>query len=87
MTELHLDEEWLFMTTNKDSDGLEFISSLEHQTYPLYGLQFHPEKNIYEWKEGKVHPHSAEAIRVSQYFANFFVNEGKKCVTKRNEAS
>jgi hypothetical protein len=71
------------MTTNEDSDGLEFISSLEHAIYPLYGLQFHPEKNIYEWAEDRVHSHSADAIRVSQYFANFFVNEGKKEAKKR----
>jgi gamma-glutamyl hydrolase len=84
MTELRLYDDWRFMTTNEDSDGLEFISTLEHIKYPLYGLQFHPEKNIYEWKEGKVHPHSAEAIRAAQYFANFFVNEGKRYATKRN---
>jgi len=78
MTELNLNHDWRFMTTNEDSYGLEYISTLEHKEYPLYGLQFHPEKNIYEWREDKVHNHSADGIRVSQYFANFFVNEGKK---------
>jgi gamma-glutamyl hydrolase len=78
MTELSLHDDWRFLTTNEDSGGLEFISTLEHRVYPIYGLQFHPEKNVYEWREDKRHPHSAEAIRVSQYFGNFFVNEGKE---------
>lgn len=78
MTELKLYDDWRFLTTNEDSNGLEFISTLEHRRYPIYGLQFHPEKNIYEWRKEKHHPHSAEGIRVSQYFGNFFVNEARK---------
>jgi gamma-glutamyl hydrolase len=66
------------MTTNEDPDGLEYISTLEYREYQLYGLQFHPEKNIYERKADRVHNHSADGIRVSQYFANFFANDGKK---------
>jgi gamma-glutamyl hydrolase len=81
MTELKLKEDWRFLTTNEDSNGLEFISTAEHSRYPIYGLQFHPQKNIYEWGLDKPQPHSAEAIRVAQFFANFFVNEGKKTGT------
>lgn len=64
------------LSLNHDLDGVEFISSLEHITYPFYGLQFHPEKNLYEWIIGKKIPHGKNAIEISQYFANFFVNEG-----------
>jgi gamma-glutamyl hydrolase len=78
MTELKLNADWRFPTTNEDSTGLEFISALEHSRYPIYGLQFHPEKNIYEWGLGRYQPHSEEAIRAAQYFGNFFVNEGKE---------
>lgn len=78
MTALELNDDWRFMTTNEDSNGLEFISTLEHSRYPIYGLQFHPEKNVYEWRRDKNHPHSAKAVRVSQYFGNFFVNEARK---------
>jgi gamma-glutamyl hydrolase len=87
MTELNLNHDWRFMTTNEDSDGLEYISTLEHKQYPLYGLQFHPEKNIYEWREDKAHNHSADGIRVSQYFANFFVNEARKSQHKFGDES
>ncbi|KAJ9583235.1 hypothetical protein L9F63_022425 [Diploptera punctata] len=78
MTELGLAEDWRFMTFNHDKNDLEYISTLEHKHYPFYGVQFHPEKNNYEWKEGKNHPHNANGVRTSQYFANFFVNEARK---------
>ena len=65
------------LSLNHAYDGVEFISSLESKKYPFYGLQFHPEKNIYEWKIGKKIPHSKNAVLVSQYFANFFVNEAR----------
>jgi gamma-glutamyl hydrolase len=86
MTDLNLDHDWRFMTTSEDSDGLEYISTLEHREYPLYGLQFHPEKNIYEWGEDRAYNHAAVGIRVSQYFANFFVNEGKKNEPKETKS-
>lgn len=63
---------------NMDNNGLQFISSLEHKQYPFYGLQFHPEKNLYEWKLNLKIPHSFNAVQVGQYFANFFVNEARK---------
>lgn len=48
---------------------------------PFYATQFHPEKNSFEWATRlKGIPHSKNAIRVGQYFANFFVDEGIKIV-------
>jgi len=72
-----LDREWRVTAVNKDRQGLEFVSSFEHKQYPIYGVQFHPEKNAYEWKVTSKIPHTAKAISVGQYFANFFINEGK----------
>ncbi|XP_076656092.1 gamma-glutamyl hydrolase-like [Halictus rubicundus] len=66
------------LSTNKDKNGLEFISSIESPEYPFYGVQFHPEKNLYEWKRTKDIPHGKYASRISQYFGNFFVNEARK---------
>jgi len=65
------------LSLNHDKGGIKFISTLEHKQFPFYGLQFHPEKNLYEWAIKKNIPHGINAIIVSQYFANFFVNEGK----------
>ena len=66
------------LSLNHDKNGVEFISSLESVDYPFYGVQFHPEKNAYEWKKEKLIPHSKEAVVTTQYFADFFVNEARK---------
>ncbi|PVD39424.1 hypothetical protein C0Q70_02054 [Pomacea canaliculata] len=46
--------------------------------YPIYGTQWHPEKNAFNWDPRYVINHDAHAVRVAQYFANFFVNEARK---------
>jgi gamma-glutamyl hydrolase len=66
------------MSVNQDWNGLEFISTIEHRNYPFYGVQFHPEKNIYEWVRNKNISHSQNAIEAAQYFSHFFVNEARK---------
>ncbi|XP_054002149.1 gamma-glutamyl hydrolase A-like [Hylaeus anthracinus] len=71
------------LSLNHDKNSrVKFISSLESVEYPFYGLQFHPEKNLYEWVIGKSIPHSENAIQISQYFANFFINEARKNLQK-----
>lgn len=66
------------MSVNNDWNGLEFISTIEHRNYPFYGVQFHPEKNLFEWVRNKNISHTAGAITASQYFAQFFINEARK---------
>lgn len=72
------------VATNMDRKGREFISVVESNDASLavFGTQFHPEKNIFEWGQnaasGALHqhiPHSRAAIAVAQYFANFFVDQ------------
>ncbi|CAH1987392.1 unnamed protein product [Acanthoscelides obtectus] len=71
-------QEWKVTSTDKDINGIEFVSSMENSKYPFYGVQFHPEKNVFEFKAGVGIPHSVEAVKVTQYFANFFVEECRK---------
>jgi len=67
------------LSTNMDENGIEFVSTIEHKTRPIYGTQWHPEKNNFEWNPEKLGiPHSFSAIRICQYMANFFVNECKR---------
>lgn len=66
------------MSVNDDWNGFEFISTIEHRQYPFYAVQFHPEKNLYEWVRNKNISHTSSAIIASQYFAEFFVNEARK---------
>ena len=67
---------------NNDREGLEFISTFESKQYPMYGVQFHPEKNIYEFVNQKHNhatiPHTREAILAGQYLANFLIDECRK---------
>ena len=47
--------------------------------YPFYGVQWHPEKNNFEWSLNENIPHSDHATVISQTAANFFVQEGNPC--------
>lgn len=67
---------WRIMSLNHDKENVEYVSSIEHIKYPFYGVQFHPEKPLYEFVSKSV-PHTIAAIRVGQYFADFFVNEAR----------
>ncbi|CAK9828149.1 Gamma-glutamyl hydrolase [Anthophora retusa] len=66
------------LSFNHDWNGIKFISSLEHVMLPFYGIQFHPEKNLYEWVDGRNISHTENAIRVTRYFADFFLREARK---------
>ncbi|KAJ8037018.1 Gamma-glutamyl hydrolase [Holothuria leucospilota] len=52
------------------------VATSTPEDYPFYGVQFHPEKTLFTWKETASISHDLTAIKVAQYFANFFVNEG-----------
>lgn len=77
-----LDQDWTVISTNKDKNGLDFISTVEHKKYPYYGVQYHPEKNLYEWYESSTILHTANAVQASQYFAQFFIEESRKSLHK-----
>ncbi|CAH1722368.1 unnamed protein product [Aphis gossypii] len=72
-TSMKLDQFWNSITVNKDLNNLTFISITEAKNYPFVGLQFHPEKNAYEWEKND--PHSWSAIYSARYFYDWFVNE------------
>jgi gamma-glutamyl hydrolase len=36
-------------STNYDKKGREFVSTVESKNYPIYGIQYHPEKNNFEY--------------------------------------
>uniref|UniRef100_A0A146LWE9 folate gamma-glutamyl hydrolase n=1 Tax=Lygus hesperus TaxID=30085 RepID=A0A146LWE9_LYGHE len=72
----NLEQTWSTLTVNSDSNGTEFISSMEHVQYPqIFGTQFHPEKIPYEWTTKD--PHSLEAILPNRYFYDYFVEHAR----------
>lgn len=66
------------LSTNRDRNGLEFISTIEGKKYPIYGTQWHPEKLQFEWEPKEAISHSPDAILVGQYMANFFVKQARQ---------
>jgi len=75
-TSMNLDKFWNPITTNRDKRNLTFISTIEAKNYPFVGLQFHPEKNAYEWERND--SHSWSAVYSARYFYDWFVNECRK---------
>jgi len=79
----NLQEFFNILSVNTDPmNGKKFISSVEAKKYPIFAVQWHPEKNNFEWgkigRSGyKAIPHSASAIQLSQYMANNFVNSAR----------
>lgn len=66
---------YVVLSTNDDRQGLPFVSSIEHKTAPVYGVQFHPERPIFEVHDNEAGNHSLRSMRANQYFSNFFVDE------------
>jgi len=72
-----LDDFFAILSTSK-AQGIDFVSTIEGRKYPVYGVLFHPEKNLHESSAYVEVPSSLRATLVSQYFAAFFVSEARK---------
>lgn len=89
-TESNLTSYLRTVTTSKDADGLEFISTYEslNKSRPIYALHWHPEKIPFEFiivnktqnlNDSQLNiPHNYNAVLIAQFMANFFVNETRK---------
>jgi len=61
-----------------DDEGKEFIAAMEAKEYPIFTVQYHPERVLSEWKNKTVFNHPEEAVEAILHQANFFVNEARK---------
>ncbi|GAB4816247.1 hypothetical protein N2152v2_003293 [Parachlorella kessleri] len=66
------------LTLSVDRGGRVYVSSMEAKKYPITAVQWHPEKNAFEWTPDKDIPHDPDAIEVTQEVANFIVGEARK---------
>ncbi|GMH89178.1 hypothetical protein TrST_g12967 [Triparma strigata] len=77
-------EGYNILSVNEDRNGKAFVSAFEHETRPIYGAQFHPEKNGFEYgideNGGPAEPasHSVQGVRASFELARFYVQEARK---------
>eukprot|EP00551_Chaetoceros_affinis_P008791 CAMPEP_0203664426 /NCGR_PEP_ID=MMETSP0090-20130426/1834_1 /ASSEMBLY_ACC=CAM_ASM_001088 /TAXON_ID=426623 /ORGANISM="Chaetoceros affinis, Strain CCMP159" /LENGTH=404 /DNA_ID=CAMNT_0050527655 /DNA_START=76 /DNA_END=1290 /DNA_ORIENTATION=+ len=81
-------------STNLDRQGRQFVSTIESKNYPIYGVQYHPEKNNFEYglmdalqpdndkyysdEPYEVINHSEEAVELSMHLASFFVGKVRR---------
>lgn len=61
----------------KDRSGSTFVGMIEGIKYPIFGSQFHPEKNDFEWNSAAF-PHSYDAVETTIFLSNFFVSQCRK---------
>jgi gamma-glutamyl hydrolase len=79
---------WHVTSINHDRHGQPFVSTIEPvnpQTFPFYGVQYHPEKNAFEYATYpnsdipyEVIDHSARGVAFSVYTARFFVDLARR---------
>jgi gamma-glutamyl hydrolase len=79
----NLTDLWRITSTNVDRQNQSFVSTIEPvdpDRYPYYGVQYHPEKNMFEYAfyEGSTVPyeviaHSPDAIEFSYRIARYAV--------------
>lgn len=66
---------WNIVSTSTSSYNEVFISGAESKEYPIYGVQFHPEKNLYEWTVNA--DRSDNGAEVVQILSNKFVEKAR----------
>ncbi|ELT93533.1 hypothetical protein CAPTEDRAFT_104938, partial [Capitella teleta] len=66
------------LSTNVGRNGTHYVSTMEAYKYPIFGVQWHPEKNIFQWNVHSHIDHSEEAVEVTQYLANFFIAQARQ---------
>ncbi|XP_024399813.1 gamma-glutamyl hydrolase 1 [Physcomitrium patens] len=72
-----LNDFFQILTVTPDLNEKLYVSTVEAREYPILGVQWHPEKNAFEWGIDNI-PHSADAIRITQSVANFLIAEARK---------
>lgn len=75
--DFHLDKHFRLISTNTVKN-VTYVSTIEHRNLSIYGTQWHPEINLFEFLISENINHDRYAVKVSQFLANFFVNEARK---------
>lgn len=79
-------EDFEILATSIDKNGRPFVAVIEHRKWPIFGVQFHPEKIRYAPDHFKMlnrtvnlHiPRSPRAVAAADYLASFFVDQASK---------
>jgi gamma-glutamyl hydrolase len=63
------------LATSKSPNGTEFIAMVEGISKPIWAVQFHPEKAVFEWSPDHNVPHTKSAVQANRALADFFVDQ------------
>jgi hypothetical protein len=82
---------WQVTSVNRDASGRPFVSTVEPRDpdrFPFYGVQYHPEKNAFEyatWPHSNIPyqdiNHSPAAVDFSLHMARFAVDLARRTAT------
>ncbi|CDW58884.1 Peptidase C26 domain containing protein [Trichuris trichiura] len=64
--------------SRSDKKKVTFISTIEHNRFPFYGIAWHPEKNVYEQHSSLNLSRSNAAIEMAHYLARLLVREAQR---------
>jgi gamma-glutamyl hydrolase len=65
------------VSTNVDTNGVEFVSTFEHESAHIFAAQWHPEANQYDSSTGANIVHSMDATTAMNYIANFIAQSAR----------
>ena len=66
------------LSTNVDTSGHPFVSTIEAKDVPVYAVQWHPERPQFDWTYGGKLNHGAEAIEAMSWMSRLFIGEARK---------
>jgi len=81
-----LSSNFTLVATSKDVKGKEFVAMTQHKHHPIVTVQFHIEKNAFEFQEsydgddnsGSAIAHGSDGVLAGQQFALWLVGEARK---------
>uniref|UniRef100_A0A7S2WZA6 folate gamma-glutamyl hydrolase n=1 Tax=Chloropicon primus TaxID=1764295 RepID=A0A7S2WZA6_9CHLO len=66
------------LATGVDRNGSKYVAAMEAKDYLIFGFQFHPEKNTYEWAATEVIPHDYWDLEVTRGVSNLLAYYSRK---------
>jgi gamma-glutamyl hydrolase len=69
---------WRIVAEGQDAQGKAFVAAAESRCRPYYGVQFHPEKSLFEWYSKADIPHSFVANEITRHFIGFLGKQLKQ---------
>eukprot|EP01006_Ploeotia_vitrea_P064696 TRINITY_DN88634_c0_g1_i1.p1 TRINITY_DN88634_c0_g1~~TRINITY_DN88634_c0_g1_i1.p1 ORF type:complete len:347 (-),score=46.19 TRINITY_DN88634_c0_g1_i1:78-1094(-) len=74
----YLANDYTLLATSYDRDGKQFVAAMEAKNAPIYAVQFHPEKALFEWNTREVIQHTEKAIIANGYLNRFLIDQSRK---------